>query len=324
MTWRQTRPIPAAAKAGLHGQLFLLYQDFHNRVMPSRSRTSGVYRLSSEGESSQRIVDSLSLRPERRPQLDHFLEYVALKLFTHFEVWIEVAFPDDDGATPFAVYDANGIQPTRSGGLVQALPSQPTVDEAPEWVRAFGGWGTNIKLDAERMVHVTMPEAYPERAFSKVVTDLSEVATNVARPWVLEELSSPKPGGPLFDIGEADRTEKLRILQATLPIGWAAREGILGEQSRISHYYDLWRQLLFLHFRASMRQRAEEALHEVLTIASQRCGFSFEVCAHGVYTPEHVQATIERFEAGELDFESAWDIVYERERAGYSDQRRIA
>ena len=284
MTWRLTRPIPAAAKVGDDGQSWLLYQDFHNRIMPSRSRSSGAYRLSSEGESSQRIVDSLCLRPEYRPQLDHFLEYVALKLFTHFEVWIEVGFPDDDGATPFAVYDANGIQRTKSGGLIQALPSKPTVDEAPEWVRAFSGWGTKIELDEERMVHVTMPEAYSDKVFSKVVTDLSEVATNVARPWVLEELRSQKPGGPLFDIGEADRTERLHILQATLPIGWAAREGILGEQSRISHYYDLWRQLRFLYFRASMRQRAEEALRDVLTIASERCGFSVEVscprCLH--------------------------------------------
>ena len=322
MTWRQTRPIPAAAKAGLRGQPFRLYEDFHNRVMPSRSRSSGAYRLSSEGESSQRIVNSLCLRPEYRPQLDHFLEYVALKLFTHFEVWIEVGFPDDDGATPFAVYDANGIQRTTSGGLIQALPSKPTADEAPEWVRAFSGWGTNIELDEERMVHVTMPEAYPEKVFSKVVKDLSEVATNVARPWVLEELRSQKPGGPRFDIGEADRTERLRILQATLPIGWAAREGILGEQTRISHYYDLWRQLRFLHFRASMRQRAEEALRDVLTIASERCVFSVEVCAHGIYTPKDVQAIIKRFEAGELDIESAWDIIYERAR--FSDPRRIA
>lgn len=321
MTWHQTRPIPAVAKAGGDGQSLLLYKDFHDRVLPSRSRSSGAYRLSSEGESSQRIVDSLGLRPEHMPQLDHFIQYVSRKLFTHFEVWIEVAFPDDDGATPFAVFDANGIQRRRSGGLIQVLPA---VEDVPEWARAMGGWGTNIELDEDRMVHVTMPEAYPEKVFSKVVKDLSEVDTNVARPWVLEELRSQKPGGPLFDIAEANRTERLRILQATLPIGWAAREGILGEDSRISHYYDLWRQLRFLHFRASMRQQAEEALHDVLTIASERCGFSVEVYAHGVNTSEHVQAIIKRFEAGELDFESVRDIVYEREKAGDSDPRRIA
>ena len=283
-----------------------------------------MYRLSSEGESPQRIVNSLSLRPEYRPRLDHFLRDVALKLFTHYEVWIEVGFPDDDGPTPFAVYDADGIQRTGSGGLIQALPSMPTADKAPEWMREMGDWDTNIELDEERMVHVTMPEQYPEKVFSKVVTDLSEVASSVARPWVLEELRSQKPGGPLFNIGEADRTERLRILQATLPIGWTAREGILGEQSRISHYYDLWRKLRFLHFRASMRQRAEQSLRDVLTIASERCGFSVEVEAHGVYTPEQIQTIIKQFEAGELDLESAWDIVYERVEPGYSDQRRIA
>ena len=321
MTWRQTRPISAPAKVDFHGQLFLLYEDFHNRVLPSHKRPSGAYRLSSEGESPRRIVDSLSLRPEYRPQLDHFIEYVALKLFTHIEVWIEVGFPDDDGATPFAVYDADGIKRTTSGGLIQALPS---VEQVPEWVRPMGGWTTNIELDEGRMVHVKMPEAYPEKVFSEVVADLSEVATNVARPWVLEELRHQKPGGPLFDIAEADRTEKLRVLQATLPIGWAAREGILGEQSRISHYYDLWRQLRFLHFRASMRQRAEEALREVLTIASERCGFSAEVYAHGVYTPEQVQTIIKRFEEGKLGIESARDIAYETDRAPQSDPRRIA
>ena len=320
MTGRQSHPIFQEPKIGLHGQAILLYQDFHNHLIPIRRRVPDAYQLFSEGVSPQQVTDSLSLDKQFRPSIERFLEKVASKLLSDFEVWIEVATPTDKSATPFALFDVDGVKRTKSGRLTQELPG---IDEVPDWAREQGGWGAPIALDEDRMVHVPLPESYPRKVLSKVFRDLSKVSSPVTQSWVMESLSGQQPGGTQLDIGEAHQTERLRILQAVLPIGWTAREGVLGDRKQISHYYELWRQLRFLHFRASMRQRAEEALRDVLTLASERFCFSVDVWAHGVYTPEQIRAIIRIFEAGELGFDAAFETIFETERDGNSERRRI-
>ena len=319
MTGRQSRPTFQAPNRDIQGQAILLYQDFHNHLIPIRRRVP-AYQLCSEGVSPRQVVDSLNLDRLSRPSLERFLEEVALKLIRDFEVWIEVATPTDKSTTPFVLFDVDRVKRTKSGRLIQELTG---IDQVPDWAREQGGWGTPIALDEDRMVHVPLPQSYPRKILSKVFRDLSKVSSPVTQSWVMESLSGQRPGGTRFDIGEAHQTERLRILQVALPIGWTAREGILGVQSQISHYYDLSRQLRFLHFRASMRQRAEEALRDVLTLASERVGFSVEVWAHGVYTPEQIQAIIRSFQAGDLDFDTAFETVFEMETDRHSERRQI-
>ena len=319
MTGRQSRRTFKEPNRGLHGQAILLYQDFHNHLIPIRRRVP-AYQLCSEGVSPQQVVDSLNLDNQFRPSLEIFLEKVASKLLSDFEVWIEVATPTDRSITPFVLFDVDGVKRTKSGRLIQELPG---IDKVPDWAREQGGWGTPIALDEDRMVHVPLPESYPRKVLSKLFRDLSKVFSPVTQSWVMESLSGQRPGGTRLDIGEAHQTERLRILQVVLPIGWTAREAILGDRKQISHYYELWRQLRFLHFRASMRQRAEEALRDVLTLASGQLGFSVEVWAHDVYTPEQVQAIIRSFEAGELGFDAAFETIFETERDRHSERRRI-
>ena len=85
----------------------------------------------------------------------------------------------------------------------------------------------------------------------------------------------------------------------------------LGLDRQVSEYYYHLRELWFLRFVASMRARAEEALCEVLALASQACGFTASVTAQGIYTPEEVEEIIRQFEAGELTFSAVLDIVWE-------------
>jgi len=75
---------------------------------------------------------------------------------------------------------------------------------------------------------------------------------------------------------------------------------------------DYWRELRFLHFRASMRERAEEALRCVLALASERRGFEGSVTANGLHTPSEVRGFIEEFERGELAFSAVNDIIFEK------------
>ena len=72
----------------------------------------------------------------------------------------------------------------------------------------------------------------------------------------------------------------------------------------------LLRELRFLHFLASLRSCAEDALRQVLTLAGDRCGFRASVTAFGVHTPDEVNLLIQRFEAGDLPFSAVNDILY--------------
>ena len=126
---------------------------------------------------------------------------------------------------------------------------------------------------------------------------------------------------PAFDPGEASRARRLRILQATLPIGWAAREVYYGESRHLGDYYYFWRELRFLHFKSSMRERAEKALQQVLTFAGERRGFEAHVTARGLYTPAEVGAIIKKYEAGDIPFSEATDIIFERGNCTHHSER---
>ena len=100
---------------------------------------------------------------------------------------------------------------------------------------------------------------------------------------------------------ESFRTERLRVAQVALPIGWTAR-AIFSKDSLFTEYFYYWRELRFLHFGTSMRKRAEEALCQVLDIAGTRCGFEASVTSSGIYAPTEVENLIKRFEEGDIRF----------------------
>ena len=319
MTDRRSRWVPSSPEMWIDSaQTHLLYQDFAARVIPYR-RDPEAYVLSTEGALSYEVDRALSLRDAS--EIEGFLRAVVTRLLRSHEAWLEVSFEDERREqTPFAVTEVDGVRRTAEASLVQQLPSS---DELPEWHRDKGEWGVVIELDADRMVHVGLPDAYPSEVLTQVIRDLAEIEFNLTPPWVMEQWTGSQSDAPPYDAGEASRTQQLRLAQAALPIGWTARELYLGQHRAVSEYYHYLRELRFLHFLASLRSCAEDALRQVLTLAGDRCGFKASVTAFGVHTPDEVEVLVQKFEAGALPFSAVNDIIFEIGKDSQSQERSV-
>ncbi len=319
MTDRQSRWFPSSPARWIDsGQTHLLYQDFDARVIPYRHDPE-AYKLSTEGALDYEVDGALSLRDARG--VDGFLRAVAARLLTNHEAWLEVSFEDERGEpTPFTVTEVDGARRTESGGVVQKLPSR---HELPEWYRDKGEWGGVIDLDPDRMVHARLPDEYPSEVLTRVTTDLAAIEFELTPPWVMDHWAGSKREAPPYEADEALRTHQLRVAQAALPIGWTARELHIGQHRAVSDHYHYLRELRFLHFLASLRVSAEDALRQVLTRASETCGFKASVTAFGVNTPDDVAASIREFEAGALPFSAVNEILYGPATGSPSEKRNV-
>lgn len=321
MSDRRSRWFPSAPTKWVSSfQTQLLYEDFHNAVVPYR-REPEAYDVSSEGIPSYALEESLTLGEHGRG-LDGFVRAIASRLLTRHEAWIEVAFEDDGGrrSAPFRVCEVDGVTRTPAGDLIQSMPAP---EELPEWYSRDVEWEREIELDPNRMIHVTLPDAYPGQLLNEVVRGLAAIELEITPPWVMEHWTGQRPDVPPYDVSEAIRTQRLRVAQAALPIGWTGREIFLGSNRELGDYHHYWRELRFLHFRASMRERAEEALRQILALASQRCRFDVRVTAHGIHTPDQVRAVIEAFEVGELAFSTINDVIFENADGAAPQTRRV-
>ena len=320
MSDRRSRWFPSEPTRWVQSdQTHLLYQDFHNRVVPYRNDPE-AYTLQTKRLPHYHVNRSLSLGDHARG-MDGFLRGITTKLLTNHEVWLEVSFGRSEGnRAPFAVSEVNGVRGSNSGRLIQDLPS---LDELPEWFRHQDQWERQIELDTSRMVRIVLPDAYPSHLLTRVVRDLADVASIADLATVMDPWNPERPGGSLFDAKEFIRTRDLAIIKAALPIGWTAREILLWPRRQTNEYYYYWRELHFLHFLTAMRARAEDALRQVLALAGDKCGFVASVTAHGVHTSEEVQELIHKFEAGDLAFSSVNDIILEKFTAQHSKQRRV-
>ena len=320
MTSRRSRSFPSEPKMWVWSdQTHLLHQDFNNLIVPHR-RDPEAYELSTDGIPPYQVGESLTLG-ERARQVDGFVRAVASGLLLNHNVWLEVVFNDGtQNRAPFAVFEVDGVGRGKMGDLVQLRPPR---QELPDWFQPVDEWETEIQLDADRMVHVSLPDEYPSHLLAQVVSDLAEVGSPLPPSWVMEGFTGQRRDTPPYDVSEAVRTEHLRIAQAALPIGWTAREIFLASTRQVSDYYHYWRELRFLHFRASIRARAEGALRQVLALASTRCGFTASVTSNGVYTPDEVEGIIREFEVGEISFSDVSDLIFENSSDVHSKQRCI-
>ena len=286
----------------------MLYRDFSTRIVPYRSR-SDAYAMSAEGMPVPSIENSLTLRYEG---VDDFVRRTALELLAGYGAWLEVVADDGDereGLPPgFRLFAADGVRRTATGALVQDVLAP---EDLPPGYRHEGAWEPEVELDAERMVQVSLPGEYPATMLAQVFGDLAAIGAEGVPDWLMQRMAEPTTGAAAVDIGEFHRTQRLGILQAASPIGWTARDALYGRHGQLGKYYRLWRELKFLHFIASMRASAEEALRRVLAFAGARCGFSASVTAHGVHTPHEVEEVMRGFEAGELPLSEAERIAYE-------------
>ena len=309
MTGRNSVRLPHDPGVWRHStQTYLLLQDFDNHVVPYRN-DGDAYELSVEGISSRLVKEALSLG-SGRGGVASFISEVAVTLLTESEACLEVVFnPDVGDRLPFRALLARGVKRTATGKLIQGEPQRQ-----PE----------RIEPDNKRLFHVGLPDKYPSRLLAKICEDLAEVdSSHNPPPWVMEHMTGQRMNAPAFDSGEAMRTERLRIAQATLPIGWTAREIYYREYRHLGDYYYYWRELRFLLFRSSMRERAEEALQQVLTVAGAKCSFEASVTARGLYTPDEVEEVIKKYEAGDISLSAVNDIIFERPSGAQSRERLL-
>ena len=326
MTSRSSRWFPHEPKMWLHSaQTYLLLEDFNLYVVPHRNK-GDAYELSVQGISSSQIKEALSLWNSGRGA-DSFVSAVASTLLTEHEACLEVIFkPDDRDGLPFRPLLVHGVRKTATGSLIQEVPTlessgSPNHPHQVDPDRQF----QTIELDEGCIVHVCLPDKYPSGLLKKLVEDLVKVDANdnIMPPWVMKKMTGQRRNAPTFDSGEATRTQRLRIAQATLPIGWTAREIYYGENRYLGDYYYYWRELRFLHFRSSIRERAEKALQQVLTFAGEKCSFEAHVTARGLYTPTEIEEIIKKYEAGDIPLSAVNDIIFESANSAQYRERLL-
>ena len=300
----------------------LLLQDFNNGIVPYRTE-GDAYQLSTDGIERSRVQKALELWGHRDGP-DGFVSDVASSLLTDHEVWIEVIFDEDDrNSLPFTLLQAPGVRRTANGKLIQ---ERPKLNEGSHEYRDIADSEIErVELDTQRMVNALLPDRYPSQMLAKIVVELVEADAihDLTPSWAMEKMVGQRPNAPSYDPTEANRTNRLRIAQITLPIGWTARDIYSGSNRSLGDYYYYWRELRFLHFRSSMRESAEEALRQVLTLAGAMCGFKASVNALGLYTPIEVEEMISKFEIGEIPFSALTDVIFEKTDGACPRQRLV-
>ena len=308
MTRRLSRPfVSKPVVSPMDFQIHLLTQDFDLKVVPYRQNLE-TYRLSVEGAQPHLVNRSLALGWNDWG-IEHFVRTVASALLMDQDVWIEVV--PNCGEEPEGLFDVvmvAGVRHNSSGILIQELTPFAML---PEWYPEDEPWDQPVTLDSSRMVHVSLPEAYPRKLLNRVLLDLAEVNSALAPEWVMQQMVGELPDAPRFDQKEASRLERHRIFQVSLPIGWPARENLRYQPWEITYYYYLLRELQFLHFVSSMRERAEVALRQVLDVAGGLCDFTTSITTHAICAPEEVRSFIGKFKKGELSFETVGEIIYQ-------------
>ena len=300
----------------------LLLEDFNNGIVPYRTE-GDAYQLSTDGIERRRVQEALKLWGHRQGP-DGFVSSVASGLLTDHEVWIEIIFDEDDGnPLPFTLLQAPGVRRTASGKLIQ---ERPKLNEGTHEYRDIADYEIEqVELDSQRMVSASLPDSYSSPMLAKIVVELVEAdaSYDLTPSWAMEKIVGQRRNAPSYDPTEVARTNRLRIAQVTLPIGWTAREIYSGNNRSLGDYYFYWRELRFLHFRSSMRESAEKALRQVLTLAGAMCGFEASVTASGLYTPAEVEEMINKFEIGEIPFSALTDIIFEKSDGVCSRQRLV-
>ena len=320
MTSRKSVPVlatPLVTSESL--EINMLYEDFRNRVVPYRNNPK-AYFLSVSEVPAQDVERGLSLGINSRG-VDEFVRRVACSLLRGDDVWIElVGVNEASESLPFRICEVIGVTRTADGRLVQQISDESHV---AEWYQCDDIARGSVDLDEDTMIQVVAPEDYPGNTLKGVFAALAEIRPLSSPEWAMQKILGNRPASPSFDVDDAYRVHRLRTLQAALPIGWTAREVLLGDRCQINEYYYFWRELRFLHFLASMRECAESGLREVLTLAGKLFGFSASVTGNGLYRPEDICVFTRRFEAGELGFGAVTDIILERADRSRPDDRCI-
>ena len=310
MTLTSPHGIPFEESGWVHSlHVHMLLEDFGNTVVPYRRRGE-AYRLTVNGLPKDTVDDALELFRSGEG-VENFVRTVASALLKEHTAWLEIFFNDPDSeGLPFRVFPATGVRQTQEGNWIR----NPGIMEGPAFWAISPSDRNNdpIAVNPERLIRVQLPDKYPGEVLTKVIQGLVETdsISNQTRQREIQLLSERTSNSTLMDPSESYRTERLRVAQAALPIGWTARESY-SRDSLFTEYFHYWRELQFLLFRTSMRERAEEALCRVLHIAGATCGFEASITSSGLYAPTEVEGLIKGFERGEIPLTEILNIMWE-------------
>ena len=323
VTNRRSYPVPPKPTAwdshSISCMLQWLYQDVSNRVIPNWSQNT-PYEISTQAFPEYEVERGLDMG-QYAQGVEDFILGVTLHLLMNHEVWIEVASDSGEGDEPrFRVHEANRVERDKGGRLIQHIPHQ---SEMPAWVQSDRPWPPVVELDPAQMVHVQLPSAYPSELLLTIMVELAGIEPLLPPSWVHQTVDGTMPNISIYSVNEAHWQSRLLALMVSQPIGWTAREGLRGPGRRLNDYYYTLREMRFVHFIAALRERAEHALRQVLSIAGDVCGFDASVTAFGVYTPNEVLDLIERFQQGEITLADSLDIVFQRDTDVNPLQRRV-
>ncbi|RJQ08845.1 MAG: hypothetical protein C4558_07255 [Dehalococcoidia bacterium] len=281
-------------------------------------------------EQQWALEESLSLSYQDSGA-DDFVRDVARRLFVDHEVWIELAV--DAGRAPeprrggmtrerlFEVAIVHGLaEDPVSGRKRQVLPRAE--DIPPHYSIDYGGV-TDVDLSAARLIHVELPSRYSGDELDEMFRELGAIPEKLTPDWVDAKWMGMDADAPTFDVQEHIRLRDLLALQATHTIGWTAREIFMGDRRVLNDYAHFERELRFLHFRASLRAQAEEALVQVLGDAAAVLGLPLEAYADGVLTPAQVEDALDRFRRGALPFSEVSDLMFEKGNVERMESRRL-
>ena len=287
----------------------MLLDDLENGVVPYR-RHGKAYELTVKGLPTGTVADALEFS-RKGEGVENFVTAVASTLLMEHETWLEILFNDPGReGLPFRVFPVTGVRQIKTGKWIRNI-GMPDGQEF--WALSQSERRSHpVEADPKRLVRVHLPDEYPSGVLTEAIQGLVEsdsISKQRAR-GEMESLFERTSNSTVVDPRESYRTERLRVAQAALPIGWTARESFIRD-SLFTEYFHYWRELRFLHFTASMRRRAEEALCQVLDIAGTGCGFQASVTSSGLYTPNEVEALIQSFEQGEIPFTEIFHITRE-------------
>ena len=296
-----------------------LYQDIGNRLIPNITQTE-PYELSSEPSPWHIVAHALRI-DDQLQGVEDFIQSISMRLLIYHEVWIEIAIYDQTrDEAPFRVFEVNRVKRNKNGQLIQHIPDR---GELAHWVEPGRDWPECVELDADRMVRVQLPDAYPSELLRRVMTELANLEPLLPPSWVYRQIDGTMPNASIYNVNESEWNSRLLTLKVSDPIGWTAREGLRGPGRRLNDYHYTLRELRFLHFIAALRQSAEQALREVLDIAGNLCGFEASVTANCVYSPEDVCDLITQFEQGAITLTESLDIIFQRDTDVNPSQRRV-
>ncbi len=276
---------------------YLLYQDLDN-VFPydfGRDTSSRVQVVGTDAERAEPLIaDALSERPfpSLNDGLRKFVSSTAQYLVFGGPCTYEIDYLYRAGAESDDQPVAFGLELIQPGTLA-ALDGAPIQYVLPTISKTRDATGLSyVTLDLSTLVTFTLP---PELAgpVRTMVEFLLTANREQQKEFQLtrQSLTETTP----YNFSAHLREKGKLFAEVTQPIGWNVRDLFKDDQLEP---FSVWRQIRFLEFKVTVRDRIIEQLNTLMGQVGERMGFSAKLEVGGVPTLDDVRIAKEDFESG--------------------------